>query len=411
MTKKSIEKSTKISAEISTKISIENPQKNSLNIATLGQVFTPQSIVELMLSLVKNNGRFLEPSCGDGAFFKNLPNQKVGIELDSSVINDKNILNMDFFAYPINEKFDTIIGNPPYVRYQDIQKETKNLLFDYKNIFDERSNLYLFFIYKSLLHLREKGELIFITPRDFLKSTASMRLNEFLFSLGTITDIIELGDKKIFSKAQPNCIIWRFEKGNFKRNTNISKQFSCVNGQILFTKNHYFIPFSTLFFVKVGAVSGADEVFRNEKLGNVDFVCSHTAKNGKTRKMIYGEAAKELLSDKKARLLARKIKKFGENNWWHWGRDYHKSDLPRIYVNTKTRNKKPFFMHSCKAYDGSILAIFPKFSKDLHALEKACERLNNIDWQELGFVCDGRFLFSQKSLENCLLDESFKEFL
>ena len=29
-----------------------------------------------------------------------------------------------------------------------------------------------------------------------------------------------------------------------------------------------------------------------------------------------------------------------------------------------------------------------------------CDRLNDIDWRELGFVCDRRFLFTQRSLEN-----------
>ena len=45
-----------------------------LNVSELGQVFTPQNIVENMLSLRKNFGTVLEPSCGDGAFLKNLPN-------------------------------------------------------------------------------------------------------------------------------------------------------------------------------------------------------------------------------------------------------------------------------------------------------------------------------------------------
>ena len=84
--------------------------------------------------------------------------------------------------------------------------------------------------------------------------------------------------------------------------------------------------------------------------------------------------------------------------------------MPRLYVNAKTRNKKPFFLHSCKAYDGSVLAIFPKFKVSFADLKLLCEKLNSIDWNELGFVCDGRFLFSQRSLENCLLDESFSEF-
>lgn len=389
----------------------------NLNVINLGQVFTPPHIVSDMLALIQStkklsNPRFLEPSCGNGAFFQNLPKNKVGIEVDSSVVCDKAILQEDFFAYSINEKFDCIIGNPPYVRYQDIAISTKAFLKPYSKLFDSRSNLYLFFIYKCILHLKEGGELIFITPRDFLKSTSSVRLNEFLFYQGSITHFIDLGDKKIFDNAQPNCAIWRFEKDNFTRKTQCLREFSCINGQLLFTKKAYTIPFKDLFFVKVGAVSGADSIFANEKWGNMDFVCSQSAKSGKTRKMIYGIYGKDCayLRNFKEQLLRRRIKKFNELNWWEWGRDYYKSENPRIYVNTKTRNKKPFFLHPCNVYDGSVLAVFPKFKVDSIRLRILCERLNNVDWEELGFVCDGRFLFSQRSLENAVLDSSFLEF-
>lgn len=396
-----------------------------LDITHLGQVFTPQHIVSDMLSLVRSmkhthNPRFLEPSCGNGAFWQNLPSNKVGIEIDTNALKafsnldfkpqDK-LLNIDFFSYPVSEKFDTIIGNPPYVRYQDILDSTKSLLKPFSAIFDMRTNLYLFFIYKCVLHLKEYGELIFITPRDFLKSTASVKLNEFLFAQGSITDFVELGDKRIFDKAQPNCVIWRFEKGDFSRKVNLTRNFSCVNGQLMLTKNRYEIAFNALFFVKVGAVSGADKIYANDEFGNVEFVCSHSAKSGKTKKMIYGEFGKDsaYLQGFKPQLLKRKIKKFGENNWWEWGRDYHKSDEARIYVNAKTRNKKPFFLHPCKAYDGSVLAVFPRFKVDLADLKMLCEMLNNVDWEELGFVCDGRFLFSQRSLENSMLGSEFGE--
>lgn len=376
----------------------------SLNIKHLGQVFTPQNIVSDMLNLVKNNGRFLEPSCGNGAFLSHLPKNYISIEIDSKIA-PKNALNMDFFAYPLSEKFDTIIGNPPYIRYQDIDINTKMLLAPFSQIFDERSNLYLFFIYKAILHLKPKGELIFITPRDFLKSTSSVKLNEFIFENGTISDFIDLGDKRIFANAQPNAAIWRFEKGNFSRLANLKREFLCINGQILFTKHHYFAKFSDYFFVKVGAVSGADSIFTH-KSGNKEFVYSKTAKSGQTKTMIYGDFGKTNahLQSHKDTLLRRKIKKFSELNWWAWGRDYFKSEKPRIYVNAKTRNKKPFFLHSCKAYDGSILAIFPRFKTSEKQLNHICEKLNSVDWAELGFVCDGRFLFSQRSLENCLLD-------
>jgi len=389
----------------------------SLDIKNLGQVFTPCFIVSDMINLIKNQGSILEPSAGDGAFALKLnKKQLTALEYDKSLAKKHNFLNIDFFAYPISNKFDTIIGNPPYVRYQDIKHDTKELLsnslfnnneIDY-SIFDNRSNLYLFFIYKSILHLKKGGELIFITPRDFLKATSAIKLNELIYNHGTITDIVELGDKKIFQNAQPNTIIWRFEKDNFSRKTSIVKNFIFNQGQLLFTKNRYSVKFKDMAFVKVGAVSGADKYFEHND--GMEFVCSYTNKTGETKKMIYNSYHKDL-EQYKDKLLNRKIKKFNENNWYEWGRKYYESDKSRIYVNSKTRNKKPFFISEIKAYDGSILAIFPYRELDKIELEKLCDMLNSVNWEELGFVVDGRFIFSQKSLENTILPSKFKKYL
>ncbi len=374
------------------------------NVKTLGQVFTPQFIVAEMLQLKRNFGRTLEPSCGDGAFFNEIPNC-VGIEIDSTHC-PTNAMNMDFFDYSTDNKFDTIIGNPPYVRYQDIAETTKSKLTS--KIFDNRSNLYLFFIEKCIHHLEEGGELIFITPRDFLKATSSIMLNKFIYDSGTITDLIDLGDKSVFKGFSPNCIIFRFEKGNFSRKTNVSKEFVYSNGQLLFTDNTYPLKFSDIFFVKVGAVSGCDKIFTNEELGNEEFVCSYTHKTGRTKRMFFN-ICHQALSPYKEFLKKRKIRKFDETNWYMWGRNHYISEEKRIYVNSKTRNKRPFFTHPCKNYDGSILAIFPQ-NQGVN-IQEVCEELNNINWYELGFMCDGRFLFSQKSLENTPLPISFRKFL
>ena len=374
------------------------------NVEQLGQVFTPQSIVSEMLQLRKNFGSVLEPSSGDGAFSDNIPNC-IGIEIDKNYCTEKS-LNIDFFDYPTKNKFDTIIGNPPYVRFQDILPSTKNKFTS--NLFDGRTNLYQFFIEKCINHLNPQGELIFITPRDFLKATSSIKLNDFIFSNGTITDLIDLGDKKVFDGAQPNCIIWRFEKDNFSRKTNLTKEFVCYNGQLLFTEMHYPIHFNDVFSVKVGAVSGCDKIFTNERYANAEFVCSSTYKTGKTRKMIFNTKNK-YLEQHKQELLNRKIRQFDEKNWWQWGRLHHISDKKRIYVNAKTRHKNPFFTHDCKNYDGSILAVFPK---NQHAdINEMCTKLNAVNWSELGFVCDGRYLFSQKSLENSILPAHFQNYM
>lgn len=373
------------------------------DIKTLGQVFTPQSVVAEMLQLKRNYGRTLEPSCGNGAFFKEIPDC-IGIEIDASHC-PKDAMNIDFFDYPIEEKFDTIIGNPPYVRFQDIQETTRKKL--HSRLFDNRSNLYLFFIEKCINHLNDGGELIFITPRDFLKATSSIMLNKFIYESGTITDLIDLGDKVVFKGFNPNCVIFRFEKGNFSRKTNVTKEFIYSNGQLLFTDNAYPLKFAELFFVKVGAVSGCDKLFINKE-GNKEFVCSETHKTGKTRTMIFN-LPHEALVPHKTLLMNRKVRKFDETNWYMWGRNHYVSDEKRIYVNSKTRNKNPFFTHKCNNYDGSILAIFPK--NQAVDIDEVCQALNDINWYELGFVCDGRYLFSQKSLENTPLPASFIRFL
>lgn len=380
-----------------------------LDIANRGQVFTPERIVRLMLSLRQRRGRVLEPSAGDGAFVAHLRNC-VAIEFDARVA-PAGALIQNFFTYPVTEKFSTVIGNPPYVRYQDIERETKELLNTSR--FDGRSNLYLFFIEKAVQHLKPAGELIFIVPRDFIKLTAARQLNTWLFEHGTITHWIETGDQKIFRGAVPNCAILRYELGNFSRDTQWQvlgdsswqkRTFTEMHGQLAFLEGGMTVPLSSLFDVKVGAVSGADPAFIHPE-GNLDFVCSKTRDTGETRRMLYNVQHKALAKHK-TQLLSRRIKSFDEGNWWKWGRAYHESESPRIYVNGKTRRPQPFFVHECTAYDGSVLALFPKYP-DMD-LARAVELLNTaVPWDQLGFVVDGRYLFSQRTLTTVMLPEVF----
>ncbi|MCX8087470.1 MAG: class I SAM-dependent methyltransferase [Rhodocyclaceae bacterium] len=373
------------------------------NVETLGQVFTPDSVVERMLALRRRHGRCLDPAAGDGAFSRRIPGCEA-IEIDPAIA-PPGARVMDFFALPLAEKFDTIIGNPPYVRQQDIPAAMRARLAS--RLFDGRSNLYLYFIEKAVRHLKPGGELIFIVPREFTKLTAARKLNAFLYEEGDITDFIELGDARIFAGHTPNCAIFRFERGRYERRLFDGRHFALIDGQLMFLRGEYRVPLARLFDVKVGAVSGADEIFTHPE-GNAAFVCSKTIDDGSTRRMIF-QTLHPHLEAHKERLLARRVRPFDESNWWHWGRLHHISDAPRIYVNCKTRRKRPFFLHPCPNYDGAILALFPKAPMNL---ERATHMLNDrVDWEELGFVCDGRFLFTQRTLQNCLLPPAFESLL
>ena len=404
------------------------------DVSGLGQVFTPPPIVECMRTLVSNKGRVLEPSCGDGAFLKHFP-QAVGIELDAHHAPASAQI-MDFFAYPESELFDTIIGNPPYVRHQDMASTTRSLIK--RSVLDLRANLYLLFIEKCLRHLRPGGELIFVTPRDFLLATSAKRLNQQMLALGTITHFIDLGDLHLFnmgSSATPNCAIWRFERDNFSRQVRYvalsrndgaaalkhpawqERKLIEAAGCLRFTQHDYPLRLTDIAFVKVGAVSGADDLYTSEQHGTRSFVCSTTRGDGQTRSMIWcppepsagpKSCPPAILLPHKARLLARKIRPFDEHNWWQWGRGYHQSKAPRLYVNLKTRRNQPFFVHPCRHYDGSVLAIFPR-RLDVDMVQFAAA-LNAVNWADLGFVCDGRFLFTQRSLEQTPLPERLSIF-
>jgi len=368
---------------------------SAMNISELGQVFTPATVVSAMLAMRRNHGRVLEPSAGGGAFMRALDADAVGIELDAGVVADQRVRVGDFFSYSLENRFDTVIGNPPYVRYQDIRQATKRLLP--MQWFDRRSNLYLFFVAKCMAHLDAGGELIFITPRDFLKSTNAKRLNEELYRQGSITHFTDLGDARIFDNCTPNCAIWRWQRGRKNRRTVMGNLFCYQNGQIWFGD----APPSgdrlgDYAEVKVGAVSGADAIFANRKHANVDMVCSKTRATGEARRMIYNKQC-DYLRRHKAALLNRRIRRFDESNWWQWGRRYHDQAGERVYVNCKTRNAKPFFVSETRAYDGSVLALFPK---DGISAGKIAAAMNRVDWRALGFVCDGRLMFTQKSLEN-----------
>ena len=248
-------------------------------------------------------------------------------------------------------------------------------------------------------------------PREFIKLTAARKLNAWLFTQGSITHFYETGDTRVFNEHTPNCAIFRFEKGRMDRQMADGRRFVEVDGQLMFLRDDYSVRFADVFTVKVGAVSGADNIFTHPK-GNMEFVCSKTVETGETRRMLYGIKHPHL-EKYKAELLARRVKTFDESNWWQWGRAFPINLHPRIYVNGRTRKREPFFLHDCNSFDGAVLALFTKNRRmPRRELIECMLMLNrNVDWQELGFVCDGRFLFTQRSLQTCVLPEKFSRFL
>src|SRR3989338_1004229 len=104
---------------MSTLLAKHNPDKAKI----LGQFFTKETIVEKLVDLLlkyKNYAKsikVLEPSFGTGNFIKVL-NKRGFHNIDGCEIDEEFTKNpKDFFDYPTAHKYDLIIGNPPFTKY------------------------------------------------------------------------------------------------------------------------------------------------------------------------------------------------------------------------------------------------------------------------------------------------------
>lgn len=179
----------------------------------LGQHWTPEDIVGLMVKMMQNRGRVLEPSAGSGRFMRALPNA-VGVELDPSVIPSDlqaRYTVMSFFDYPETERFDSVIGNPPYVNGKLL---SPSWFGSWTPSLPITANAYLHFIDKCINHLSPGGELIFIVPSSLLSETSKgARLRSRMCAEGAFTDFIFAEEIVKWDKAAVNTIIFRWVKG------------------------------------------------------------------------------------------------------------------------------------------------------------------------------------------------------
>lgn len=71
-------------------------------------VYTPEWVVNDMISFFRPGGRILEPCAGDGAFLRHLPEGTLWCEIEKGV---------DFYAW--KTPVDWLIGNPPYKQFMN----------------------------------------------------------------------------------------------------------------------------------------------------------------------------------------------------------------------------------------------------------------------------------------------------
>lgn len=193
-----------------------------------GAVFTRPEVVKYMLREVMRAGRFgklsslkvLEPSCGEGAFVLPIIEELISEHpnwddpaLDgflsafdisgqsmarvksavSSRLKEahcpeptvKRLLSRwffqeDFLLRDFNEKFDIVIGNPPYIRFDNLPKEKQLAYKSRYATFTERCDICVPFFERGLSLLSERGVFSFICSNRFVRSSYGKRLRRLI---------------------------------------------------------------------------------------------------------------------------------------------------------------------------------------------------------------------------------------
>lgn len=189
-----------------------------------GIYFTPPETIskniEFLQPYMKTITNILEPSCGSCEYIMKLkninPNCNItGIELNKTIFesikqyNSHNvkIFHSDYLTHKFDEKFDLIIGNPPYfvMKKTDVDKL-------YHNYFDGRPNIFIIFIIKSLELLNKNGIMSFVLPKNFLNCLYYDKTRKHIIKNYTILNIIECEDTYLETQQETIILILQNEK-------------------------------------------------------------------------------------------------------------------------------------------------------------------------------------------------------
>lgn len=153
--------------------------------------------------------------------------------------------------------FDLIIGNPPYIRQEDIKELKPNLAKNYK-VYKGTSDIYTYFYELGFNTLRDGGGgvLSFITSNKYTRAGYGEPLREFLLKNTTLLEYIDLNGIKVFESATVDTSILSFQKAKTKDN-----KFKYLAPSTELLKENDFNIESILKFNKIAQSSLSKESF------------------------------------------------------------------------------------------------------------------------------------------------------
>ena len=190
----------------------------------LGQFFTQREVAEFMCKWTCEDAKkVLDPAVGNSIFLNttrqvNSECTLTGYEVDSTILDffgnpsEARINNSDYLLSGWNERYDAIVCNPPYNRFQSVKnrKEILHKIYEYTGIkYTAYTNLYILFLIKSIYQLSDNGRLAYIIPTEFFNSEYGTTIKEMLIKERLLRAVINFknNDEVFYDATTTSCII------------------------------------------------------------------------------------------------------------------------------------------------------------------------------------------------------------
>ena len=222
------------------------------------QIFTPKETVRYMLDLIEYKNdifgkKIIDNACGNGNFLleiterfisdaletnkslkrikKGLEDCIVGIEVDRHLVEESrkgldsiaekygihgvkwSVYCGDGLTIDENQKFDYVVGNPPYIAYKDLDEPQRcNTRKKFKSCEIGKFDYSYAFIEKGLNLLNQNGKMVMIAPSNMFKTVFGEELREIIKPF--VTKIIDVSSMRIFSGVLTSPAISVYHKLN-----------------------------------------------------------------------------------------------------------------------------------------------------------------------------------------------------
>lgn len=209
---------------------IENATDQKLR----GAYYTPPAIANFILQWGINGSNdldILEPSCGDGVFLECIGNDKMSynsvtaIEYEAKeadkaraiALHNSEVINADFhrFCLDTDKRFNLVVGNPPFIRYQYYDPEQQKLadeIFRRSKLKRTKlTNAWVTFVVGCSQLLKETGKMGFVIPSELLMVKYAQQLRQYLAKNFNKINIISF-ENLVFEEIQQEVVLLLCEK-------------------------------------------------------------------------------------------------------------------------------------------------------------------------------------------------------